>query len=457
MFLQELRQRWRPDAEADLEERWRDIARSKQLPPDGDWFVWLLQTGRGWGKTRSAGEWFHDRGMSGGIERRMLLVGRTPADVRDYALNGHGGLLTHHGDQLKYEPSKRRIEWPTGAVALIRSGANPEEFRGFSGDTIWLDEFCAWQYPSQSWENIMLGAREGSPKICISTTPKPIKVLQQIKAMERVVVVRGSTLENEGNLADEYIDNVVRPMLGTRRGRQEIKGEVLEDVEGALWSGQLIEQGPADRETGGRIVLPEPMPPQRLILWLFREHDIELVRLAIGVDPSGGGNDVGIVVAGKGPCGFCGVDDHHGFVLGDDTCEARGAKWGEDVVESYDRWGADRVFGEKNYGGAMVENTIRTVEGGENISYEDVSASRGKTVRAEPVASLYEQGKVHHVGMHELLEEELTGYVEGESDWSPNRMDGLVWVLTKLFDLEERKKQEKPKPKAKVFGPKGSR
>lgn len=444
-FFDELRQRFEPRAKKDLEERWRDVAREEQLPPDGDWFIWLLQTGRGWGKTRAAGEWFYERGET--RQRKMLLVGREPGDVRDYTLNGPGGLLTHHGDVLEHEPSNRRIIWPNGSVAHIRYGTKPDQFRGFGGDTIWLDEFCAWDYPEQSWRNIMLGAREGSPRICISTTPRQIRVFQEIREMERTVVVRGSTLENKANLADEFIENVVEPMVGTRLGRQEVGGELLEEVEGALWSTALIERSRINTPADG-------LKPTDLILWLGRAHDVELIRVVQGVDPSGGKADVGNVVVGKGPCGFCDTTDHHAFVLADETdnCDPQGAKWGEGVVDTYHRWNVDRILGESNFGGDMVENTVRTVEGGENVSYSDVHASRGKTRRAEPVASLYEQGKVHHVGSFPGLEEEMTTYVEGETDWSPNRMDGVVWAVTKLFDLESKKTKEKTPKTARMFG-----
>jgi len=439
---------WDPEGEGSARKPWAEVARPDQLAPEGEWWLWILNTGRGWGKTRSAGEWFFDEGMAGDQDRRMLLAGRTPADVHDYALYGLGGVITQHPEVDDwYNPSKRTITFPTGAVAHIRSGANPEEFRGFSGDRAWLDEFAAWKYPEASWNNLMFGMRENDPRICISTTPKPIKVYTNLLADEDAVVVRGSSYDNRANLSERWVRKVLDTYSGTRLGRQEIEGEVLAEIQGATWTLGEIE--------AGRIAVPPDVrdTPARILEWL-QSRGQELTRIGVGVDPSGGGNEVGIVVFGSGPCAFCaegdGGGEEHGFVLDDRSDAFSRAAWGEAVVDAYLAWRADVVYGERNYGGDMVENTIVTAPGGESVHFENVSASRGKTVRAIPIGGLYRSGRIHHVGAFPKLEDEMTTFVGSTSDWSPNRMDALVWVPTKFYGLEVRKSKEPTKKTTKL-------
>lgn len=386
-------------------------ARRKQRPPPGAWFIWLILSGRGFGKTRTGAEWIHERVTSGQSSHQVLVSGRTPSDVRDYALYGDGGLLTNHPEIL-YEPSKRTLTWPNGVKGLIRSGANPEEFRGYSGNTAWLDELCAWDYPADAYSNLVLGIRSTDPRICITTTPKPLKVLREIRSNPDTVEVAGSSYENRANLSEHWFRAVVDRLAGTTLGRQEVFAEVLEDVQGALWKLDLIDD-------------------------LRRKSAPELVKIAVGVDPQGTkgeGHETGIVAVGRGT-------DGHVYVLEDGSINGSPAEWGNRVVAMYDRNKADTVVGEKNYGGDMVEHTVRVVR--PTISFELVTATRGKARRAQPVAALYEQGRAHHIGRHPGLEDEMTTWFE-DADWSPNRMDALVWaiwaVMPELGYVEPKKK-----------------
>lgn len=395
----------------------RDRARPKQRPPDGEWFVWLLKPGRGFGKTRTGGEYIDREVRAGRSGPQVLIAGRTPSDVHDYSLNGEGGLLRHHPD---IKLTARKLVWPNGVVGLIRSGANPEEFRGYSGGLAWLDEFAAWDYPTECWENLIFGMREGNPRIVITTTPRPIQQLKDIIAMKGVVVVGGSSHENAPNLSSRYVINVLDPKRGTRLGRQEIEGEILEDTPGALWKLADIERTRCHSSD-----LPE------------------LERIVVGVDPQGtksdpdddrtasdgsrkGRHETGVVVAAKGRNG-------RGYILADESLNGTPGEWGNRAVSAFDRWKADRIVGEINYGGEMVEHVIRTIR--PNAPFSTVRASRGKVRRAEPIATLYERGMVSHVGSFPGLEDEQCSYT-ADTDESPNRLDALVWAMTELFPNE---------------------
>lgn len=391
-------------------------ARPKQRPPEGAWFAWLRLAGRGEGKTRSGIEWLDQRARRKLPGEQVLLAGRTPSDVHDYELTGPGGLLTHHSD---IKLVARRLYWPNGVIGLIRSGANPEEFRGFSGDTALLGEFAAWDYPRECWENLIFGMREKSPRIGIMTTPREKKILKEIIAMPSVITVRGSSKDNRGNLSEEWYRNVIDPLDGTRLGRREIEAEMLEDVEGALWNLSQIDDL--------RCKFGEPLP--------------EMKRIVVGVDPQGSkkeGSETGIVVAGLGING-------HVYVLEDGSLNGTPAEWGTRAVALYEKHMADRIVGERNFGGEMVEHVVRTVR--KDVSFELVNASRGKQRRAEPIAAIYEQFRAHHVTTFAALEDEMCSWTP-DSDKSPNRMDALVWAVTELVPAE----QQKPKPRGGVWG-----
>ena len=385
------------------------MRRENQTPPPGDWRTWLIMAGRGFGKTRTGAEWVREEVMSGRA-RRVALVAPTAADVRDVMVEGESGLLAvcdRYNWRPKYEPSKRRITFPNGARAIAYSAEDPDSLRGHQHDLAWSDEVAAWRDP-ESWNQLQFGLRLGkNPRQIATTTPKPVKVVKDLLKQESegiVAVTRGSTYDNRDNLAPSFLAQIIRRYEGTRLGRQELEGELLDDVLGALWTYGLIER---DRVSEG-------------------PNELDWQRIVVGVDPAATNteesSETGIIVAGIDIYGA-------GYVLED--CSLRGTplEWARAAVDAYDRWGADRVVAEVNNGGLMVEQTLRTVR--ENLPVTQVRASRGKMTRAEPVAALYEQGKVHHVGGFPQLEDQMTSY-DGTGD-SPDRMDALVWALTDLM------------------------
>ncbi len=385
----------------DWKQHW---ARPKQRPPEGAWTIWALLGGRGAGKTRTGAEWFRDRAESRPRGRGMLLA-NTPADARDVMIAGESGILSvcPPWNRPNYEPSKRTLTWPNGYIATIRSAHNPEAVRGPEQDTVWADELAAWPEKKgrKAWDNAMFGLRLGEdPQVLVSTTPKPIPLLKEILAHPGTVTTKSSTYENRSNLATAFFGTILRKYEGTTQGRQEIEAEMLEEAEGALWKNALIEKGR---------VTSYP----------------DLVRAVVGVDPSGGVVETGIVTAGLSR-------DGHVYVLADESLRGSPHTWGSITVSQYVRYKLDHVVGEKNFGGTMVEHVVQTAAKamGVAVRYKDALASRGKTIRAEPVVALYEQNRVHHVGTFSALEAEMTTWVPGEA--SPNRIDALVWAVTEL-------------------------
>ena len=365
--------------------------------------------GRGFGKTRVGAEWIREEVMAGRM-RRVALVGPTAADARDVMVEGESGLLAvcdRYNWRPKYEPSKRRITFPNGAIATTYSAEEADRLRGPQHDGAWSDEVAAWSEP-EAWDMLQFGLRLGTnPRQIATTTPKPVKVVKDLLKQEAdgvVVVTRGSTYDNRANLAPSFLAQIIRRYEGTRLGRQELEGELLDDVLGALWTYSMIER---DRVQEG-------------------PHELDWQRIVVGVDPAATNteesSETGIIVAGIDIYGA-------GYVLED--CSLRGTplEWARAAVDAYDRWGADRVVAEVNNGGLMVEQTLRTVR--ENLPVTQVRASRGKMTRAEPVAALYEQSRVHHVGGFPQLEDQMTSY-DGTGE-SPDRMDALVWALTHLM------------------------
>lgn len=382
---------------------WRFWARPKQLPPAGDWFVWLLLSGRGFGKTRAGSEWVIDRARNGPFHP-IALVGQTKADVRDTMMElGDSSLLKISPSWFmpKYEPSKRRLTWPNGMIAIVYSGDEPDQLRGPQHGSAWVDELAKFKYPQETWDNLVMGLRVGEkPQAVVTTTPRPIPIIKALVADPDTASTVGSTYENLANLSPIFIQQVIRRYEGTRLGRQELHGAILDDVEGALWTRALLEETRVSKYP-------------------------DLVRIVVGVDPQGSttsGAETGIVGAGLG------VDDQ-GYVLDDASLNGTPHEWGSQAVAAMRRLRADRIVAEVNYGGDMVESTIRTVD--ENAPIKLVRATRGKLIRAEPVQALYEQGRVHHVGMFASLEDELCSWVQGEK--SPNRLDAMVWALTELM------------------------
>ncbi|TPM39745.1 ATP-binding protein [Mesorhizobium sp. B2-3-4] len=406
-----------------MEYDWQFWGRPNQLAPVGDWLTWLVLAGRGFGKTRCGSEWVRSIAcgatpLSRGTHGRIAIVAETAADARDVLVEGDSGILSVHPADFRplYEPSKRRLTWPNGAVATLYNAVEPDQLRGPQHDAAFCDELAKWRYARETWDQLQFGLRLGNaPKQVITTTPRPIPVLKEILNSPSTVVTKGSTFENADNLAPSFLTQVVAKYEGTRLGRQELNAEILDDLPGALWTRDAIDKN--------------------------RVRDFpDLQRVVVAVDPSGtkgqsdDGDEIGIVVAGKGV-------DGRAYVLADRTCKLSPDGWGRRSVDAYHgRWSrtpdkvkADRVVAERNFGGAMVEHVIKTID--PTIPYKEVTASRGKVARAEPVAALYEQGRVSHVGSMPELEDQMCliapeGYV-GEG--SPDRADALVWALTELM------------------------
>jgi len=397
-----------PEVHSRLRYEWRAWARPEQLAPARLWLVWLILAGRGFGKTRTGAEWVRSE-VESGRRGRIALVAPTAADARDVMVEGESGILAISPPWFRpnYEPSKRRITWPNGAIATVFTADEPERLRGPQHDGAWCDELAAWRYPD-AWDMLQFGLRLGSdPRVVVTTTPKPVKLVRDLMKASTTAVTRGSTYDNAANLAAPFLDAIKSKYEGTRLGRQELYAEVLDDVPGALWLRSRIDE------------LRVKVAP-------------EMQRIVVAVDPSGGhgedNDEQGIVVAGRGI-------DAHGYTLADRSCRLSPDGWGRRAVEAYLEFKADRLVYEKNFGGEMVEHVIQTVARamGVRVATKAVTASRGKVVRAEPVAALAEQGKDHHVGQFDQLEDEQCMFTPLGFDGSPNRVDAKVWAYTELM------------------------
>ena len=424
---------------------WTIWGRENQQAPDGVWSTWCILAGRGFGKTRTGSETIRDwvcgkTPLSPGKYHRIALVAETAADARDVMVEGDSGILACHPKDMRplYEPSKRRLTWPNGAVATLYNATEPNQLRGPQHDAGWCDELAKWAKARETWDQLQFGMRLGTqPRVIVTTTPRNIPVLKEILADAGTVVTRGSTMDNKANLAKTFISKIHKRYEGTRLGRQELEAEVLDDLPGALWLRSYFDV-PEGSKFKGRVPASE-VP--------------DLDRIVVAVDPSGADDDdekadtVGIVVAGivKAKTEY---ERDHGYILADRSVSGAGpATWGKAVADAFKDFNADRIIAEKNFGGAMVEYTIRTVD--PDLPVTMVNASRGKVLRAEPVAALYEQGRVSHVYGADLkdtekdglmlLEDQLcmmspTGYA---GDGSPDRADALVWALTELMLEDE--------------------
>lgn len=410
-----------------LEFDWPYWARPSQLPPtERPWDTWLILAGRGFGKTRTGAEWVRanmcgSTPLAPGRWRHIALIGETAADVRDVMVGdgktpsdpnaGSGILQVHPKDFLPhYEPSKRRLTWPNGAAATCYNAVEPDQLRGPQHDAAWCDELCKWRYSQETWDQLEFGMRTGkNPQKLISTTPKPTALLKAIMKDPGTVVTRGSTYHNVANLAGKFLERIKRKYEGTRLGRQELDAEVLEDFEGALWKRSTIE--------ALRVRLDE-IPP--------------LVRCVVAIDPAvsseDNSNETGIICVGLG-------SDGHAYVLDDVSGVYSPNDWANEAICLYRERRADRIIGEKNQGGDLIENTLRQID--RSVSYRSVWATKGKFVRAEPVSALYEQGRVHHVGTFSQLEDQMVtfavDYDRKGMGSSPDRMDALVWAITELM------------------------
>lgn len=371
--------------------------------------------------------------LAGGAYRRVAIIGETAADCRDVIVEGESGLLGIHPPDFRpsYVASKRRLTWPNGAQATLYNATEPDQLRGPQHDLLWGEELAKWAYAREAWDQAQFGLRLGAmPRAIITTTPRPIPVLKEILADPSTHVTRGSTLDNSSNLAKRFIEGIYKRYGGTRLGRQELEAEILDDLPGALWTRAYFD--PPDGSPSRGRVLANEVP--------------DLRRVVVAVDPSGikkesdGGDSIGIVVAG--------VDYYeHGYVLADLSMRGGPAEWARVAVWAFHHFKADRLVAESNYGGAMVESVIRSVD--RSVPYSEVKATRGKVVRAEPVAALYEQGRVSHVSGANPRDEGGTGLSAVEDQLclfashgytgggSPDRADALVWALTDLMIREQ--------------------
>jgi phage terminase large subunit-like protein len=390
--------------------RWKWVveqARPEQLPPKNDWSVWLYLAGRGAGKTRTAAEWLAYEAITR-PNTRWAVVAPTWKDARDTCVEGESGLLNilRRYKMLKdYNRSLGEIILTNGSRIKSFSADEPDRFRGPQHHGAWCDELAAYRY-MDAWDQLQFGLRLGDhPRVIVTTTPRPIKLIKQLLARNdnSVAVTRGSTFDNAKNLAASALEMFKLRYEGTRLGRQELYGEVVDDVEGALWTRDMIE-----------VARVQEMP--------------NLIRIVVAIDPavtSGeDADETGIVVAGQ-------TADGHYYVLEDLTLRTSPEKWARVAVEAYHRWKADRVIGETNNGGDMIELLLRQVD--PVVPYKKVTATRGKLVRAEPIAALYEQGRAHHVGMFIELEEQMCNWTP-DSGSSPDRMDAMVWAMHELLE-----------------------
>jgi phage terminase large subunit-like protein len=391
------------DAEAKaLFHDWQFWARTEQLLPSGDWLVWLILAGRGWGKTRTGSEtvrlWVREASL-------VNVIGATADDARDIMIEGESGILAvcPRDERPRYISSARKLLWPNGATSLIFTADEPDRLRGKQHEKLWCDELASWRYGQEAWDQAMLGLRLGTkPQAVVTTTPRPTSLVKGLRALPTTHVTGGSTYQNRANLAPTFFSQIVSRYEGTRLGRQELNAEIIEDNPDALWQRDSIE---AHR------VLRVP----------------DLIRIVVAVDPPAthGGDEAGIIVAGLGT-------DGDFYVLDDRSRQGTPTEWAREAVTAYHAWKADRIVAETNNGGEMVEATIRTVDS--DVAYTAVHASRGKVVRAEPVSALYEQGRGHHVGTFGALEDQLCQW-SPKDDHSPDRLDALVWAATELVSL----------------------
>lgn len=425
---------------------WTLQARPDQLPPVGEWLVWLILAGRGWGKTRTGAEWAKDKAKL--PDQRIALVGATLDDVRDTMVEGESGLLSVLPHTL-LRGGSRDTAWnrSLGELYLANgtkfkgySAERPDKLRGPQHHAAWCDEPMSWKDAGHgpdaedtTWSNLMLGLRLGDNPQCVVTgTPKPRRLLIGAKGKPGIMaqpgtqVTTGSTYDNLENLAPTFKAQILAKYEGTRTGRQELLAEILTDIEGALWSLLAID----DRRCSPDVVG-------------------DLSRIVVAVDPavtSGDESDeTGIIAAGvcdPGWCPVCGVLQdgvRHGFILADESCRVSPDQWCRRAVDLHDRVAGDCIVAEVNNGGDLVETVLRTVDVG--VPYRKVTASRGKRTRAEPIAALYEQGRVHHVGTFSELEDQMCSWTP-DSGESPDRMDALVWCLTDLLVEPPKRRRE---------------
>lgn len=391
----------------ELRERWTLWAHAGQLAPPGDWRVWLIRAGRGFGKTRAGAEWVSEWARSD-ASARIALVGATADEVAKVMIEGPSGVIAvaRSGESVTWRASAGEVTFASGAKGFVYSAEAPEKLRGPEHHAAWCDELAKWRRGDATWDNLAMGMRLGTrPRIVVTTTPRPVKLLKRVMALPDCVETLGRTRDNP-HLPDSFVDAMIGEYGASLLGRQELDGELVEDVAGALWTRRGIERA--------RV---KTVP--------------DVTRVVIGVDPPAGvgGDACGIVAVALGADGFS-------YVLEDASVVGASPRgWANAVADCAGRWGADKVIAEANQGGKMVRTTLHAADVAMAVTL--VHASRGKVARAEPVAALYERGRVLHVGAFAALEDEMCGLVTGGGyegpGRSPDRADALVWALHALM------------------------
>lgn len=411
---------------------WAFWARPDQRPPEGDWSTWVILAGRGWGKTRTGAEWVKVQVEAGA--KRIALIAETQKDLEQVMVEGDSGLLSVFPPHQRPSYKKKPVEltFHTGAIALGYNATEPGQLRGPQFDAAWCDELAKWRYARETWDMLQFGLRLGQhPRQIITTTPRPIPLLKEIVEDDDSIVTTGKTSDNQSNLAGPFLRRILAKYEGTRLGRQELDAEILGDMPGAIWQRERID------ETRRSVA---PM----------------IGRKVVAIDPAVSSDESseepgthGIVCCGLG-------EDGRGYVLSDDSMQGTPLDWARAAVSAFDRHEADQVVVEINQGGDMVVSTLRTVRS--DLPIRRVRASRGKHVRAEPVAALYEQGKISHVGSFPAMEDQMCQFTnEGyQGEGSPDRVDALVWAMSDLFKgmvFFEEPKKEAPAPSRRYFKP----
>ena len=391
-----------------LQYAWELHARESQMPPEGDWDTWLILAGRGFGKTRTGAEWVRAQ-VENNQAGRIALVARTIPEAQSVMIEGESGIInvSPPWNQPIYEPSKRKLTWPNGAFALAFSSHEPDQLRGPQFDAAWCDELASWEYPNESWDNLAFALRLGHrPRSVVTTTPKPIEIVRSLPNRPGVHVTRGSTYDNQDNLPPTLFTQLIDQYDGTSIGRQEIYAELIDEDEDALWKREWIEKARLSA-----------YPP--------------IARIVVSVDPAMSSkptsSETGIVVVG--------ADMHreHAYVLADESARLTPQGWALRTVHLFDKFGATRIIAEDNAGGDLVRSTLKAAVP-RTLPYKGIKARSGKRIRAEPVAALYEQGRVHHVGRFPKLEDQMCTWTPdlGPSH-SPDRADALVHAITELM------------------------
>ena len=393
----------KPDEAEALMRLWCFAARQDQLEPVGDWRTWLIQAGRGWGKTRTGAEWVIERALEvPGC--RIALVARSASDARDVMVEGQSGILAcaNEDERPEYEPSKRRLTWPNGSMATTYTAEKPDQLRGPQHHYAWADELAAWQR-LDAWDQLKFGMRLGDrPRVVVTTTPRPLHMLRKLAQLDSTHVTRGSTMDNAANLSSDFIQAIHDRYQGTTLGRQELEGELLSELPGALF-------------------LRRDLDAYRV------QHSPDLRRIVVAVDPattSGAESDEsGVVVAGLCSSG-------HLYILEDLSMRGTPDAVCRRAIEAYRLHKADRLVFESNQGGETWRTISEQLE--RSVPVKLIHASKGKHARAEPIAARLEQGRLHICGIMPALEDQLTNYVPGMTKQSPDRLDAMVWACTEL-------------------------